>query len=148
MLDAKSLCACAQVSKSWRRAIAHGMLWRKLIERKVRTDSLWRGLSDKRGWYARNCRVAKINHFEFRKKFLFISKEQATYLVSLAHGMSKVEAEEMKRNYPDPLEFQHLFYRNLYPQIERDITTIENNWRNGNHRLQRINCQSENSKGE
>jgi hypothetical protein len=26
------------------------MLWKKLIERKVRTDSLWRGLSERRGW--------------------------------------------------------------------------------------------------
>lgn len=51
LLDAKSLCACACVSKSWRNAIAHGMLWRKLIERKVRNDSLWRGLSERRGWY-------------------------------------------------------------------------------------------------
>lgn len=51
LLDAKSLCASACVSKAWRRAIAHGMLWRKLIERKVRINSMWRGLSEKRGWY-------------------------------------------------------------------------------------------------
>lgn len=29
----------------------------------------------------------------------------------------------------------------------KDIDTIENNWRSGNHNLQRINCRSENSKG-
>ena len=29
----------------------------------------------------------------------------------------------------------------------KDIETIENNWRSGNHNLQRINCRSENSKG-
>lgn len=29
----------------------------------------------------------------------------------------------------------------------QDIDTIENNWRSGNHNLQRINCRSENSKG-
>lgn len=29
----------------------------------------------------------------------------------------------------------------------QDIETIENNWRSGNHNLQRINCRSENSKG-
>lgn len=51
LLDAKSLCASSCVSKAWRRAIAHGMLWRKLIERKVRSTSMWRGLSEKRGWY-------------------------------------------------------------------------------------------------
>lgn len=47
----------------------------------------------------------------------------------------------------DPLEFQHRFYRDLYPQIMHDISTIENNWRQGKHRLQRINCESVNSKG-
>ena len=26
------------------------MLWKKLIERKVNTDSLWKGLADRRGW--------------------------------------------------------------------------------------------------
>ena len=26
------------------------MLWKKLIERKTRTDSLWHGLSERRGW--------------------------------------------------------------------------------------------------
>jgi F-box and WD-40 domain protein 1/11 len=51
-LDAKSLYESALVSRSWRYAIGHGMLWRKLIERKVRTDSLWRGLSERKGWYA------------------------------------------------------------------------------------------------
>uniref|UniRef100_A0A915D849 F-box domain-containing protein n=1 Tax=Ditylenchus dipsaci TaxID=166011 RepID=A0A915D849_9BILA len=131
LLDAKSLCASACVSKAWRRAIAHGMLWRKLIERKVRTDALWRGLSEKRGW----------------KKFLFVSKEQATYLIALAKNVGKIEAEELKRSHPDPNEFQHLFYRELYPQIVRDIMMIENNWHQGKHRLQRINCESENSKG-
>lgn len=27
------------------------MLWKKLIERKVRTDSLWRGLAERRQWW-------------------------------------------------------------------------------------------------
>lgn len=131
LLDAKSLCASACVSKAWRRSIAHGMLWRKLIERKIRTDETWRGLSEKRGW----------------KKYLFISKEQATYLIALFKNYSKQDAEEMKRSLPDAHEFQHLFYRELYPQFARDIIMLENNWHQGKHRLQRINCQSENSKG-
>ncbi len=42
---------------------------------------------------------------------------------------------------------QHAFYRSLYPQIVRDIETIENNWKCGRHVLQRINCHSEASKG-
>jgi F-box and WD-40 domain protein 1/11 len=131
LLDAKTLCASACVSKNWRTKIAHGMLWRKLIERKVRSDPLWRGLSERRGW----------------KKFLFLSTEHATSLIAMSKGMPKFEAEELKRTHPDPLAFQHVFYRDLYPYIVRDISTIENNWRQGKHRLQRINCESVNSKG-
>jgi len=50
-LDAKSLCAAEVVCKEWRRVIADGMLWKKLIERKVRTDPLWHGLSERQGWW-------------------------------------------------------------------------------------------------
>uniref|UniRef100_A0A667FMY1 F-box and WD repeat domain containing 11 n=1 Tax=Lynx canadensis TaxID=61383 RepID=A0A667FMY1_LYNCA len=32
------------------RVISEGMLWKKLIERMVRTDPLWKGLSERRGW--------------------------------------------------------------------------------------------------
>lgn len=49
-LDAKSLCAAELVCKEWYRVTSDGMLWKKLIERMVRTDSLWRGLSERRGW--------------------------------------------------------------------------------------------------
>ncbi|XP_010008915.1 PREDICTED: beta-TrCP-like, partial [Nestor notabilis] len=48
-LDAKSLCAAELVCKEWYRVTSDGMLWKKLIERMVRTDSLWRGLSERRG---------------------------------------------------------------------------------------------------
>ncbi|XP_072924022.1 F-box/WD repeat-containing protein 11 isoform X2 [Hemitrygon akajei] len=49
-LDAKSLCAAEVVCKEWQRVIGEGMLWKKLIERMVRTDPLWRGLAERRGW--------------------------------------------------------------------------------------------------
>lgn len=49
-LDAESLCAAELVCKEWLRVISEGMLWKKLIERKVRTDSLWRGLAERRQW--------------------------------------------------------------------------------------------------
>lgn len=49
-LDAKSLCSAELVSKEWNRVISDGMLWKKLIEYKVKTDSLWKGLADRRGW--------------------------------------------------------------------------------------------------
>ncbi|XP_071947725.1 beta-TrCP-like [Antedon mediterranea] len=51
-LDAKSLCAAELVCKEWYRVISDGMLWKKLIERMVRTDTLWRGLSERKGWCA------------------------------------------------------------------------------------------------
>ena len=49
-LDTKSLCAAEQVCRTWNRVVAEGMLWKKLIERMVRTDLLWQGLSERRGW--------------------------------------------------------------------------------------------------
>uniref|UniRef100_A0A8C5R471 Beta-transducin repeat containing E3 ubiquitin protein ligase n=1 Tax=Leptobrachium leishanense TaxID=445787 RepID=A0A8C5R471_9ANUR len=49
-LDAGSLCAAELVCKEWYRVTSDGMLWKKLIERMVRTDSLWRGLAERRGW--------------------------------------------------------------------------------------------------
>ncbi|CAG9136678.1 unnamed protein product [Plutella xylostella] len=49
-LDAASLCAAELVCREWQRVISEGMLWKKLVERKVRTDSLWRGLAERRGW--------------------------------------------------------------------------------------------------
>lgn len=49
-LDASSLYSAELVCKEWNRVISEGMLWKKLIERKVRTDSIWRGLAERRGW--------------------------------------------------------------------------------------------------
>lgn len=47
-LDAASLMNAEQVCREWRRVIAYGMLWKKLIERMVCTDSMWRGLAERR----------------------------------------------------------------------------------------------------
>lgn len=49
-LDANSLSAAELVCTAWLRVISGGMLWKKLIEGKVHTDSLWRGLAERRGW--------------------------------------------------------------------------------------------------
>jgi len=49
-LDAKSLSAAQRVCKGWLNVISEGMLWKKLIERKVLTDSLWKGLAERRHW--------------------------------------------------------------------------------------------------
>lgn len=50
-LDAGSLCSAELVCKQWRRVIADGMLWKKLIERQVKVDAVWLGLSMHRGWH-------------------------------------------------------------------------------------------------
>ena len=132
LLDASSLCASELVSQQWKRVIANGMLWRKHIERKVRLDPLWRGLAIKRGW----------------NNFLSISKDQATVAILVAGGMSLKDAWRHSASESfNPLELQHRFYRGLYPQIMADIHQIEQNWREGRHRLERINYESENSKG-
>ncbi|XP_065882894.1 uncharacterized protein [Dysidea avara] len=49
-LDAKSLCQAELVCVGWKSRIADGMLWKKLIEKKAKTNSLWKGLSVRRGW--------------------------------------------------------------------------------------------------
>ena len=49
-LDADSLRSAESVCKEWHRVIADGMLWKKLINRKVKHDELWKGLGERRGW--------------------------------------------------------------------------------------------------
>ena len=49
-LDANSLCAAELVCTEWLHVISEGMLWKKLIERKVQTDLLWKGLAERRNW--------------------------------------------------------------------------------------------------
>ena len=48
--DARSLCRAEQVCCDWYQVICKGLLWKKLIERMVKTDSMWRRLSERRGW--------------------------------------------------------------------------------------------------
>ena len=50
-LDAKSLSQAELVCKKWYTAISDGQLWKKLIQRQVRVDPLWRGLAERRGWW-------------------------------------------------------------------------------------------------
>lgn len=49
-LDAYSLCQAEQVCVEWYKVIEEGMLWKRLIEKKVQTDPVWKGLSERRGW--------------------------------------------------------------------------------------------------
>ena len=65
------MCAAELVCKEWYRVINVGMLWRKLIERKVRTDSMWKGLSERRGWYV-YCFQSSIVKIEVKVRQLCI----------------------------------------------------------------------------
>lgn len=126
-VNADSLTACEAVSTSWRYALARGQHWKKLIEKNVRSDSLWWGLSEKRHW----------------DKFLNISREMAVHRISEKFGYDP----STKREKLEQLKLMHVFYSKLYPKIIRDIHNIDSNWKKGNYKMTRINCQSENSKG-
>ncbi|CAK9298741.1 unnamed protein product [Gordionus sp. m RMFG-2023] len=49
-VDARSLASCEAVCKRWNRVVCQGVLWKKLMEKKVKNDPLWKGLSTRRGW--------------------------------------------------------------------------------------------------
>ncbi|XP_064383751.1 beta-TrCP-like [Halichondria panicea] len=49
-LDAKSLCRAELVCTEWFRVVEDGLLWKKIIEMKVATDTVYKGLSERRGW--------------------------------------------------------------------------------------------------
>ena len=63
-VDAASLTAAELVCKEWRRVIADGSLWRKLIEHKVLTDSLWKGLAERKGWYVPLVSIVSVVLFD------------------------------------------------------------------------------------
>ncbi|CAL2032404.1 unnamed protein product [Caenorhabditis brenneri] len=126
-VNSESLKHCEEVSTSWRCALARGQHWKKLIEKNVRSDSLWLGLSEKRHW----------------DKFLNIGREMAVHRICEKFGYDV----NQRREKLEQLILMHVFYSKLYPKIIRDIHNIDNNWKRGNYKLTRINCQSENSKG-
>ncbi|CAI8049194.1 Beta-TrCP [Geodia barretti] len=49
-LDERSLCRAELVCHEWYQVITDGLLWKKLIERKVASEPVWEGLSERRGW--------------------------------------------------------------------------------------------------
>ncbi|VDO26565.1 unnamed protein product [Haemonchus placei] len=118
-LDARTLAACEAVSTSWRSVLARGQLWRKLIERNVRKDNMWRGLSEKKKW----------------RKYILVSRDCAACAIC-----------DYYRHVLLCL-FKVTFYRELFPKVVADIDKIESNWRKGVYKLSSINCRSENSKG-
>ena len=78
-LDAQSLRRAEQVCAEWYRVIDDGMLWKKLISRKVHTDPVWKGLSERRGWSQHLTRQASplhgIHHHYFRRLYPCIIRD-------------------------------------------------------------------------
>ncbi|XP_055298064.1 F-box/WD repeat-containing protein 11-like isoform X2 [Sitodiplosis mosellana] len=105
-LDADSLAAIELVCKEWLRVISESVLWKRLYERKAKTNSLWLGL------------------FKRRKLIQHLFKPQT-----------------------GTVQQPYRFYRTLYPRIMSDIEQLEHNWRHGRYTLQRINCNSNHSRG-
>uniref|UniRef100_A0AC35U9X2 F-box domain-containing protein n=1 Tax=Rhabditophanes sp. KR3021 TaxID=114890 RepID=A0AC35U9X2_9BILA len=130
-IDAIGLERCELVSTYWKHVIANGMLWKKLIEKNILKDEMWCGLSYKRGWH----------------QYFFRPIVEVTILMVMSNGESRESAIQFIDTIEDVFEYQHQFYRNLYRQIIEDIKKIEDNWTKGQHKLTRINCNSENSKG-
>ncbi|WKY17105.1 hypothetical protein Q1695_001600 [Nippostrongylus brasiliensis] len=126
-LDAHSLASCEAVSTNWRNVLARGQLWRKLIERNVRKDNMWRGLSEKKKW----------------SKYILVSRDCAACAICDYYRVSY----DVLRGTSEMIMMQHRFYRELFPKVLADINNIENNWREGIYKLSSINCRSENSKG-
>ncbi|VDO63039.1 unnamed protein product [Heligmosomoides polygyrus] len=71
-VDARTLAACEAVSSDWRNVLARGQLWRKLIERNVRKDNMWRGLSEKRKW----------------RKYILVSRDTASFAICEHYKMN------------------------------------------------------------
>ena len=131
LLSVRDLCRCEIVSTFWRSVIVRGLMWKKRIESKVCTDPVWRGVTKRRDW----------------TQFLFISKDAAHELISRRRICYDKDLKRKIRSNINPLEMQHQFYRRLYPAIQREIESLEVNWRGGPPVLKKINCLSEQSKG-
>ena len=95
-LDAKSLCAAELVCKEWLRVICEGMLWKKLIEREVSTDAMWKGLSQQRGWikylfknnlYFNHTTSIPEQHKFYKELYVKIVKDKEVKLFQKLHGL-------------------------------------------------------------
>ncbi|KRZ17091.1 F-box/WD repeat-containing protein 1A, partial [Trichinella zimbabwensis] len=89
-LDAKTLSIAEYVCRDWRRVIAQGHLWKKFIERKVHSDSLWKGLAHKRGWIehivrTKSGRYSQLHCF-YRKLYNQIINDIETIESNWKHG--------------------------------------------------------------
>lgn len=111
-LDAESLGQAELVCKEWHRVISEGMLWKKLIERKVKTDPLWRGLAERRGWWV-YCQT-------FEAYICWISIFNIIHCIFRVVRIRYLFKPKPGQQHPD-----HFSYRTLFPKILRDIEVSE-----------------------
>lgn len=75
-LDASSLDQASQVCQEWQRIIREGFLWKKLIEKKVRSDRLWAGIVKRRGYDKDLFRPAdQLDYTKHQKLYLNIEAD-------------------------------------------------------------------------
>ena len=118
-LDAKSLCAAESVCKEWYRVISEGMLWKKLIERMVRTDTLWRGLAERRGWWVPLRQIPPMKQYPVYVSFSLQNLWWFEHLISIFLVIFR--GVYLFKGKAGDTPTDHKFYRNLYPQIIEDI---------------------------
>lgn len=71
----------------------------------------------------------------------------ATFRIAFAQHRDEPKAEDFVRQLGNHLEYQHNFYCRLYQEFVKEIAKLNENWNNGVYWSQRIECESENSKG-
>lgn len=117
-LDAESLTSAEVVCKEWLRVISEGMLWKKLIERKVRTDTLWHGLAERREWiqylFKPRPGIAHPSHNFYRSLFPKIIKVSVHITI---HTSSLTGSEDLKNAEIYSIRV------NLYP-LSQSIGTV------------------------
>lgn len=75
-LDHVDLAACEAVSKTWRKVVSEGMLWKKLIQKNVKNSRMWQGLGERRGWLQFiNSNAQNLNHDYYRSLYPEITRD-------------------------------------------------------------------------
>lgn len=109
-LDARSLCSAELVCKEWQRVISEGMLWKKLIERMVRTDPLWKGLSERHQWWEKSRFFSHAKAGQMKNKCYWHNCHYARF--PREKYLFKNRTAEVPPNS---------YYHSLYPKIIQDI---------------------------
>ena len=161
-LDAKSLKEAQKVSFSWKRVISNGFMWKRLIEKHVKTDALWCGLAEREesDWgkyferfitHYNNEHPKRCNTHRKNKSKSSDNPDKDT--MDDASSPSGNDDNDVKSDtlhgqvMISPPGIGDSFFEDLYPKITEKISHIESNWSNGHCKKQQIICRSETSKG-